>query len=533
MVCGVSALSLLISNPAHALTATWDGGGGNANFSTAANWAGDVTPTPGTATDYIFTGNINLSANIDTYSSTSTWTAQSITFDSAAGAFNIGPSNGQTVNRFAMSNGSTIVQNSANNETIAATIALNGTTSVSGTGAGSLTLGSVRIGTSGSLLNLGRNNVIIGTISTATASWGTVRVLPGVTTTFSAANTGTLGALNFNVDAGGAAGSSASTIIATNAGGFTSSAAISSSDVTFGGSVAMNFTGAFTLLGNAAKTITFNNTGGTTLSGSTIQLGAVNGTGARTVTMTVGGTASALISGALVSNASTGLTSVLKNGSGTLTFSGANTYTGDTVVSVGTLLANTAVSGTNSATGAGTVSVSATGTLGGIGQITPGAGKQITVANGGTMAPGDAGIGTLTVNGANTTSAVLSLATGANFAFELNSTGSGNFQSDKIALLNGAANDFVFGGSNVINFTDLSGGSLAHGAYILFTADAASAYSGFENLSIGTGLDAYAGSTLQLSGNDIILYVVPEPTTWAQLAIGLTMVIVLRRRRNS
>ncbi len=45
----------------------------------------------------------------------------------------------------------------------------------------------------------------------------------------------------------------------------------------------------------------------------------------------------------------------------------------------------------------------------------------------------------------------------------MNSTGSGNFQSDKIALVNGAANDFVFGGSNVINFTDLSGGSLAHG----------------------------------------------------------------------
>ncbi len=40
------------------------------------------------------------------------------------------------------------------------------------------------------------------------------------------------------------------------------------------------------------------------------------------------------------------------------------------------------------------------------------------MANGGMMAPGDAGIGTLTINGANTASAVLSLATGASFAFE-------------------------------------------------------------------------------------------------------------------
>ena len=97
--------------------------------------------------------------------------------------------------------------------------------------------------------------------------------------------------------------------------------------------------------------------------------------------------------------------------------------------------------------------------------------------------------------------------------------------------MNGAANDIVFGGSNVINFTDLSSGSLAHGAYTLFTADVANAYSGFGSLSIGTGLGAYTGSTLQVVGNNIMLNVVPEPTTWALLAFSLTTVMVMRRRR--
>jgi len=220
--------------------------------------------------------------------------------------------------------------------------------------------------------------------------------------------------------------------------------------------------------------------------------------------------------------------SLTKNDTGTLALGrSSNTYTGGTTVSVGTLLADTPVSGTNSSTGTGSVSVASAAILGGTGQITPGTGNSLSVANGGFIAPGDGGIGTLTLNSANTTAAVLSLASGAKFTFELNS----GLQSDKIALVSGAANDIVFGGSNLINFSDLSGGSLAHGAYHLFTADVAGAYSGFGNLSIGTGLGAYTGSNLQVLGNDIVLNVVPEPSTWALLAFSLTTVIVLRRRR--
>jgi hypothetical protein len=183
------------------------------------------------------------------------------------------------------------------------------------------------------------------------------------------------------------------------------------------------------------------------------------------------------------------------------------------------------------------VSVSASGTLGGTGTISAG---PVNVANGGTVAAGASGIGTLTFDGVNTGSTVLSLVSGAKFAFDLNSTGPGNFQSDKIALLNGATGDIAFGG-NAINFTDLSGGTLAYGAYTLFTATSADNYGGafvtdgsgfvIGGLSIGTGLGVYTGSTLQLVGNNIVLNVIPEPGTTVLLLGGFGLLAGLRRRK--
>ena len=218
-----------------------------------------------------------------------------------------------------------------------------------------------------------------------------------------------------------------------------------------------------------------------------------------------------------------GAVNLSKTGLGTLTLAGANTFgngAGNTfTISAGTVLANTAVSGTQSATGAANVAVSANATLGGNGQITPGAGNQISVASGGFLAPGS-GIGTLTINGANVSANVLTLAAGANLLFELNSTGPGNFQSDEIALLNGATGDIAFGG-NAINFTDLSFGGLPQGAYTLFTATAVDNYGGLTTdgngfitagLTLGTGVDAYTAN-LQLTGANLVLNLAPKPYT--------------------
>ncbi|MBI4355503.1 MAG: DUF11 domain-containing protein, partial [Candidatus Omnitrophica bacterium] len=53
-VCLAMGLWLLLAPPAFARTATWDGGGGDANASTAANWDTDTAPTNGD--DVIFDG---------------------------------------------------------------------------------------------------------------------------------------------------------------------------------------------------------------------------------------------------------------------------------------------------------------------------------------------------------------------------------------------------------------------------------------------------------------------------------------------
>ncbi len=84
-----------------------------------------------------------------------------------------------------------------------------------------------------------------------------------------------------------------------------------------------------------------------------------------------------------VANGSGGIT---KAGTGTLTLSGTNLYTGDTTVTAGTLSLTGSV--------AGTASVASGGTLGGTGAVT----GVLTVADG-TVAPGVGGVGTLTVGG--------------------------------------------------------------------------------------------------------------------------------------
>lgn len=250
---------------------------------------------------------------------------------------------------------------------------------------------------------------------------------------------------------------------------------------------------------------------------------ALTDTAGAAVTLNVGGNnASTAYSGAI-----SGLGSLIKSGSGKMTLSGADTYTGTTTVNVGTLVRN----GTH--VGGGNYSV--TGTLGGSGTITPGTGAGITINGGGILSPSTGvGISTLTLNGLNTTT-LLSFASGATLRYDLNT----GLASDQTAIVNGAAGDVLFNGT-VINFTDLSAGSLTTGIYTLFSSDTAGTYNGLTTsgvditggLTIGSGLGGYTAD-LETSGNNIVLDItaVPEPTTLALAGLGGAALLILRRKK--
>ena len=242
-----------------------------------------------------------------------------------------------------------------------------------------------------------------------------------------------------------------------------------------------------------------------------------------------------------------------KIGSGTAVLSAnTNDFRGGTTVSAGTLLIdNTSGSGT----GTGSVSVSGGGaTFGGTGIIAPTGANGIAVASGGFIAPGDNGIGTLTINLGGTTGTV-AMASGSGFKYEL---GTANVSigtiaagsSDRLALTGASAGDFTFNLNNV----DFSNTGSA-GYYKLFSTDLNLAttwigltfdastgvvssgltFSGLAagltggTLIVGTGSGGgFNGGTV----GDIYFYssTVPEPSTWALLAFSLAAVVVFRRK---
>lgn len=241
---------------------------------------------------------------------------------------------------------------------------------------------------------------------------------------------------------------------------------------------------------------------------------------------------------------------VEKQGGNTQIFSGNNTYTGQTTISGGTLLINgthiqSAVGlGGGSATN-GLYLVQSGATLGGSGRIAGNAtannSNMVYVESGGTLAPGSS-IGTLTLDGANisgTGSEVLNMASGAEFSFELAGDG---LSADRVSFWNYAgATDFLRN-DNVINLS-LSGPVVA-GTYtvVLFdffsdsgTTVTASGISGGLTLTGATIDSNITSANLLFNTNNISLEytVIPEPSTWLLLTVGLCAVVFLRRRSSS
>ena len=100
--------------------------------------------------------------------------------------------------------------------------------------------------------------------------------------------------------------------------------------------------------------------------------------------------------------------------------------------------------------------------------------------------------------------------------------------SDQVEFLGSGTITF---NNNPIHFVDLTGGLLEVGAtYDLFRISDESTVVG--SLVIGTGLEAYAGSTLSVESGVVRLQTnaIPEPTSMILLGLGATVIGVFRRR---
>lgn len=153
-----------------------------------------------------------------------------------------------------------------------------------------------------------------------------------------------------------------------------------------------------------------------------------------------------------------------KLGLGTLTFGGINTIDGPVLVNAGTLKVNAALSTIG-------VTVNSGGTLSGVGPVI----GNISVASGGTLAPGDT-IGTLSVGAGNVT-----LASGSNFAIDIDGRnyvatgGAGTY--DRLAMSIGSA--FTAGGTLRPVLRGIAGGNntftpVLGDRFTVVTADAVS-----------------------------------------------------------
>lgn len=263
------------------------------------------------------------------------------------------------------------------------------------------------------------------------------------------------------------------------------------------------------------------------------------------------------VTGTIIDSTNGATNSVSQTGSGVTTFTAKNTYTGGTTISNGTVYANNNTTG-QSSLGTGTVTVNG-GTLSGLGIIAPTGLNNVVIGNGGILAAGGvqtmggAANGNLTINGTGYTGsgAALALNAGAKLTFALGSGGT----SSAVNILGTVAVTF---GGNVVTINDLVGTNLTSGGdYVLFEGTTNTFYSGLDlggqlgskgtiitgGLTLlgpggNTFADEYGASVLFLTtSGDIDIEVdpevVPEPSTWAMMLGGLSLLLIYQRKRRS
>jgi len=302
----------------------------------------------------------------------------------------------------------TVTVNATQAYTFSGSGSISGATTLTKSGSGTLTISSAQAYTGGTTINAGTltlGNVAAlgtGTITLAGGTLGTGALIPANAIAVTADSRITGGNSGGTQGIKAVSGSGVLTLEAT-----TGVFDIEGSLTSFTGTVALAGTGSFRLFGSAGSASADFDLGTRSLnarSGTAFALGSLIGASGSVlsgssgsgnnvaVTYTVGANNNNMTFSGVIANGNAA-TSLAKNGAGTLTLAGANTYTGTTTVSEGSLLLTGSL-------GTGAVSVSSGASFGGTGTL----GGNFSLASGSTLLFGVTASATkgVTVSGTST-----------------------------------------------------------------------------------------------------------------------------------